>query len=96
MYYTTATDNSLSLEDFTEGDHLEPLLPYHLLIDLRTKNELQFVKFPIRLPDSAVRIDQSLTHSDDDLLFMTRAVIKAFESKIVKDVLMKNANPIAI
>lgn len=89
MYYTTATDNSLSVEDFNEGDSLEPLLPYHLLIDLRSKNELKFVKVPIRLPDSTLRNDQSQTHCDDDLL-MSRAINKAFDSKIIKDAL-KNA-----
>jgi hypothetical protein len=54
MYYTTATSSSLSsTQDFIDDKvDLESLMPYHLLIDLRSKNELKFVKLQTQLQDS--------------------------------------------
>jgi hypothetical protein len=54
MYYTTTTSSSLSsTQDFIDDKvDLESLMPYHLLIDLRSKNELKFVKLQTLLQDS--------------------------------------------
>ena len=79
MYYTTTTSTSSKIEDFVDGAvELESLMPYHLLIDLRSKNDLKFVKLQIHLPDS----NQPQTHSEDDRL-KYRAVNRAFETVII-------------
>ena len=80
MYYTTTTA-SISTQDFIdEKIDLESLMPYHMLIDLRSKNELKLVKLQTRLPDS----NQPQTNSEDDRL-KYRAVNRAFEKEIIKN-----------
>ena len=82
MYYTSGTRNSPRLEDLNAGDSLDLLIPYHLLIDLRSKNEVKFEKIETHILDSNSHNFQTHANSEDDLM-KYRAVNRAFERVII-------------
>ena len=54
MYFNSTT-LSISTQDYNEDKtDIESLMPYYMLIDLRSKSELKFVKLQIPLTDSNI------------------------------------------
>jgi len=53
--YFNSTTLSISTQDYNEDKiDIESLMPYYMLIDLRSKSELKFVKLQIPLTDSMI------------------------------------------